>query len=112
MGDADAARLGRRTLVAAVAVVVAIAVGAGALWARRPRLEPIEIAQHTTYIITPTRADGWVDYAEAVDWMRRASLDAGGANAAPPLVRALGPDLLLASADRDLLLQRIGIDAE
>ena len=111
MGDADAATLGRRTLVAAIAVVVAIALGAAALRSLRPRLEPIEIGQQTTYIITPTRADGWVDYAEAVDWMRRASLDAGGANAAASLVRALGPSLLLPSADRDLLLKRIGIDA-
>ena len=109
MGDADAARIGRRALV--VAVVLALALAAGAMWARRPRLEAIEIGQQTTYITSPTRADGWVDYPEAVDWMRRASLDAGGANAAPPLVRALGPNLLLPSADRDTLLKRIGIDA-
>ncbi len=90
MTDGDSAKLARQTTVAAAALVVGVALVAVAVWARRPRLEPIEVSQQTTYIITPTRADGWVDYPEAVDWMRRASLDAGGANAAVTLVRALG----------------------
>src|SRR5204863_142715 len=80
-------------------LVVAVALGSIAIWMRRPRMEPIEVSQQTTYIITPTRADGWVDYPEAVDWMRRASLDAGGANAAVPLVRALGRDVLPLGVD-------------
>ena len=73
MTDRDSAKLARQTTVAAAAFVVGIALVAVAVWARRPRLEPIEVSQQTTYIITPTRADGWVDYPEAVDWMRRAS---------------------------------------
>jgi len=108
MGDADAARLRRQTIVAALAVVLGIAGAGAAVWARRPRSEPIEIGQQTTYITTPTRPDGWVDYAEAVDWMRRASLDAGGTNAAPLLVGAFGPNVLQAGVDRQPLLARIG----
>ena len=82
MTDGDSAKLARQTTVAAAALVVGIALVGGRRVGARPRLEPIEVSQQTTYIITPTRADGWVDYPEAVDWMRRASLDAGGANAA------------------------------
>jgi hypothetical protein len=109
--DADSAKLVRQTTAAAGALVVVIAVAAVAVWARRPRLEPIEVSQQTTYLITPTRADGWVDYPEAVDWMRRASLDAGGANAALPLVRALGRDVLPIGVDRAALLSRLHIEA-
>src|SRR5262245_6477968 len=95
-------------------VIVAAAVGLAVLSAigiatRGPQLEPLEVSQQTTYIITPTRADGWVDYPEAVDWMRRASLDAGGANAAVPLLRALGRDVLPIGVDRGALLQRLGV---
>ena len=108
----DTSKLARRTTIAAVACVVGVAlVVAVAIWARGPRLEPIEVSQQTTYIITPTRADGWVDYPEAVDWMRRASLDAGGANAALPLLRALGRDVLPIGVDRAALLERLGINA-
>ncbi|HEY7371232.1 MAG TPA: hypothetical protein VIF57_03570 [Polyangia bacterium] len=89
MGDADSARLTRQTVAAAVALIAVVAIAGGLLWWRRPRLEPIEVSQQTTYVIQPTRADGWVDYPGAVDWMRRAGLDAGGANAAPALARAL-----------------------
>jgi len=89
MGDADSARLARQTVGAAAGVLAAIAIAGGVLWWRRPRLEPIEVSQQTTYVIQPTRADGWVDYPGAVDWMRRAGLDAGGTNAAPALERAL-----------------------
>ena len=110
MTDGDSAKIARQTTVAAAALVVGIALVAVAVWARRPRLEPIEVSQQTTYIITPTRADGWVDYPEAVDWMRRASLDAGGANAAVTLVRALGRDVLPIGVDRAALLVRLGID--
>lgn len=107
--EADSAKLARQATVAAVVLVVAVAAASVAIWMRRPRLEAIEVSQQTTYIITPTRADGWVDYPEAVDWMRRASLDAGGANAAVPLVRALGRDVLPIGVDRSALLQRLGI---
>ena len=110
MTDGDSAKLARQTTVAAAALVVGVALVAVAVWTRRPRLEPIEVSQQTTYIITPTRADGWVDYPEAVDWMRRASLDAGGANAAVTLVRALGRDVLPIGVDRAALLVRLGID--
>src|SRR5262247_361686 len=94
-------------------VIVAAAVGLAVLSAigiatRGPQLEPLEVSQSTTYIVSPTRADGWVDYPEAVDWMRRASLDAGGANAAQPLVWALGQTVLPAG-DRDKLLAGLGI---
>ena len=37
--------------------------------------------------------------------MRRASLDAGGANAATPLLRALGRDVLPVGVDRDAMLE-------
>ena len=94
MSDADSARLARRTAIAAVACVVGLAVVAVAIWMLRPQLAPIEVSQQTTYIVTPTRPDGWVDYPEAVDWMRRAGLDAGGANAALPLLGALGQSVL------------------
>jgi hypothetical protein len=109
--DADSTKLVRQTTVAAGALVIVIAVAAIAVWTRRPRLEPIEVSQQTTYIVTPTRADGWVDYPEAVDWMRRASLDGGGANAAVLLVRALGRDVLPMGVDRGALLGRLKIDA-
>ena len=105
----DAAKIARRTVTAAVACVVALAAIGAFIWMRRPRLEPVEVSQQTTYIITPTRADGWVDYPEAVDWMRRASLDAGGANAALPLLRALGTDFLPIGVDRGALLVRLGV---
>jgi hypothetical protein len=101
--------MARRTLLAAVLTLVGIALVGVAIWTRRPRLETIEIAQQTTYIVTPTRADGWVDYPTAVDWMRRAGLDAGGANAAGPLVRALGRDVLPIGVDRGALLERMGV---
>ena len=107
--NADSAKIARQAAVAAAAVVVVIALAGVAIWTRRPRLEPIEVSQQTTYIITPTRADGWVDYPEAVDWMRRASLDGGGANAAVPLLRALGRDVLPIGVDRGALLTRLGI---
>jgi hypothetical protein len=108
MSDADSAKLARRTTIAAVACVVGAAVVAVAIWALRPQLAPIEVSQQTTYIVTPTRADGWVDYPEAVDWMRRAGLDAGGANAAPPLLGALGASMLPIGADRAAMLERLG----
>jgi hypothetical protein len=103
--------MARRTILAAVLTVAGVALVAIAVWMQRPRFEPIEIAQQTTYLVTPTRADGWVDYPTAVDWMRRASLDAGGANAAAPLVRALGRDVLPIGVDRDALLARLGVSA-
>src|SRR4051812_22092195 len=60
--DADSAKLVRRTTMAAAGLVVAIVLAAVAVWLRRPRLETIEVSQQTTYLVTPTRADGWVDY--------------------------------------------------
>ncbi len=111
MSDADSAKLARRTTIAAVACVVGLALVAVAIWAQRPQFAPIEVSQQTTYIITPTRSDGWVDYPEAVDWMRRASLDAGGVNAAIPLLQALGRDGLPIGVDRDALLARLSITA-
>ena len=72
MSDADSSKLARRTVVAAVGTVVGLALIGVAIWMERPNTVPIEVSQQTTYIITPTRADGWVDYPEAVDWMRRA----------------------------------------
>src|SRR5688572_22118823 len=109
MSDADSTKLARRTAIAAVACVVGGAVVAVAVWALRPQLASIEVSQQTTYIITPTRSDGWVDYPEAVDWMRRAGLDAGGANAALPLLSALGPSVLPIDADRGAMLERLGV---
>jgi hypothetical protein len=109
MSDAASAKLARRTTWAAVACLVGLGVVAVAVWALRPRLAPIEVSQQTTYIITPTRTDGWVDYPEAVDWMRRAGLDAGGANAALPLLGALGRSVLPIGADRGVMLERLGI---
>ena|SRR5262252_3659375 len=106
--DAEAA-LRRRTWAAAIAVAAGLALVGAAIWALRPRSVPIEVSQQTTYITTPTRADGWVDYLEAVDWMRRASLDAGGTNAAPALLRAYGPGLLPRGVDRAALLARLGV---
>ena len=67
--------MARRTIVAAVLTIAGIVLAGVAVWMQRPRLEPIELSQQTTYIMQPTRADGWVDYAGAVNWMRRASLD-------------------------------------
>jgi len=106
----DASKLAQRTLIAAVATVAGVALLGGAVWMRRPTAVPIEVSQQITYIITPTRADGWVDYPEAVDWMRRASLDGGGANAAVPLLRALGRNVLPAGIDRGAVLKRLGLD--
>ena len=57
--DAETA-LRRRTWVAAGAVAAGVVLAGGAIWTQRPRLEPIEPAQQTTYILTPTRGDGWV----------------------------------------------------
>jgi len=106
----DSAKIGRQTTIAAVIVIAGVALAAVATFRLgRPRLEPIEVSQQTTYIITPTRADGWVDYPEAVDWMRRASLDAGGANASVSLLRALGRDALPVDSDRGALLERLKI---
>jgi len=109
MSDGDSAKIGRQTAIAAFIVGVVVALVGVAMWKNRPRLERIEVSQQTTYIITPTRADGWVDYPEAVDWMRRASLDAGGANATVSLLRALGRDALPAGSDRGALLERLKI---
>jgi hypothetical protein len=107
----DTSKLARRTTIAAVATVVGMALVGVAIWTQRPQLAPIEVSQQTTYIITPTRPDGWVDYPEAVDWMRRASLDAGGANAAIPLLKALGQDVLPVHVDRGAILARLGVTA-
>jgi len=86
--------MARRTILAAVLTIAGVVLGGVVVWMRRPGLEPIEISQQTTYILQPTRGDGWVDYPGAVDWMRRASLDAGGTNAAGPLAQALAPGVL------------------
>ena len=110
MSAPDASKLARRTLSAAIATVAGLALVGVAIWAQRPTTTPIEVSQQTTYIITPTRADGWVDYPEAVDWMRRASMDAGGANAAIALLRAFGRAVLPAGVDRGALLKRLGLD--
>jgi hypothetical protein len=107
----DTSRLARRTTFAAIATAVGTALIGVAIWAQRPRLAPIEVSQQTTYIITPTRPDGWVDYPEAVDWMRRASLDAGGANAALPLLKALGQGVLPVGVNRGAILERLGVKA-
>src|SRR5688572_10739418 len=107
--DAVSSKLARRATIAAVACVVVVVLAAAAVWTQRPKLVPIEVSQQTTYIITPTRADGWVDYPEAVDWMRRASLDAGGVNAAVPLLHALGRDMLPIGVDRGAILARLRI---
>lgn len=106
--DAEVA-LRRQTWLAAIGVAAGVALAGGAIWMQRPRGEPIEIGQQTTYLTSPTRADGWVDYPEAVDWMRRASLDAGGTNAVQPLLRALGSSLLPRGADRAAVLKQLGI---
>jgi hypothetical protein len=105
----DISKLARRTTMAAAVMVAATVLAGAAIWTQRPRLAPIEVSQQTTYIITPTRPDGWVDYPEAVDWMRRASLDAGGANAAIPLLKALGPGVLPLGVDRAAILKRLGV---
>src|SRR4051812_12379290 len=110
MSDTDASKLARRTAVAAVGTVVGLALISVAVWMQRPATVPIEVSQQTTYIITPTRADGWVDYPEAVDWMRRAGMDAGGANAAIALLRALGRDVLPANIDRGAVMKRLGLE--
>jgi hypothetical protein len=110
MSGPDASKLAQRTLIAAVATLGGLALLGAAVWMRRPTAVPIEVSQQITYIITPTRADGWVDYPEAVDWMRRAGLDGGGANAATPLLRALGRDVLPAGIDRGAVLKRLGLD--
>jgi hypothetical protein len=107
----DTSKLARQTTIAAVATVVGLALVGVGIWTQRPQLAPIEVSQQTTYIITPTRPDGWVDYPEAVDWMRRASLDAGGANAAIPLLKALGQGVLPVGVDRGAILKRLGITA-
>jgi hypothetical protein len=107
--DDASSRLARQTRLAAVACVAGMALMGVAIWRQRPQLAPLEVSQQTTYITTPTRADGWVDYPEAVDWMRRASLDAGGANAAIPLLRALGQNVLPAGVDRGAILRRLGV---
>lgn len=110
MSDADSSTLARRTVVAAVGTVVGLALIGVVVWMERPHTVPIEVSQQTTYIITPTRADGWVDYPEAVDWMRRAGMDAGGANAAIALLRALGRDVLPSGVDRGAVLKRLGLE--
>ena len=107
----DTSKLAGRTAIAAVATVVGLALAGVGIWTQRPQLAPVEVSQQTTYIITPTRPDGWVDYPEAVDWMRRASLDAGGANAAIPLLKALGQAVLPVGVDRGEILKRLGITA-
>src|SRR5262245_60702630 len=106
--DAEAA-LRRRTWVAAIATAGGLVLAGGAIWMQRPRLEPIEIAQQTTYILPPPRGGRWVDYAEQMDWMRRASLDAGGKNAAQPLLRGLGTSALAPGADRAAVLKQLGV---
>src|SRR6266496_2342699 len=91
MRGGDSARLARRTAVAGAAVLIGIGVAGWVAWQLRPRLELLEISRETSYLLQPTGPEGWIDYAAAVDWKRRASLDGGGANAAEPLMRALGP---------------------
>src|SRR3954470_10216988 len=107
----DISKLARQTTVAAVVTAIGLVIVGIAIGTQRPKVAPIEVSQQTTYIITPTRADGWVDYPEAVDWMRRASLDAGGANAALPLLKALGRDVLPVGVDRGAILARLGVTA-
>jgi hypothetical protein len=104
--------MARRTILAAVLTIVGMALVVFVAARQRQRPTPVEISQQTTYITTPLRADGWVDYPEAIDWMRRASLDAGGTNGAEPLVRALGVEVLASGADRDAILRRLGISNE
>jgi hypothetical protein len=104
--------LGRARRIVVVVVSVIVLLAAGRFFAlRNPKTAEISVSQQTTYLTTPTRADGWVDYPEAVDWMRRAALGVDGKNAAAPLVHALGSTLLPTGVDKDKLLQQLGVPA-
>ena len=114
VGSDDRRRFGedsRQTTVAAAALVVGVSAGGGG------RLG----APAAAGAYRGVGADDLHHHAdarrrlgrppEAVDWMRRASLDAGGANAAVMLVRALGRDVLPSGVDwASALFVRLGID--
>jgi len=91
MSSGGSDRLALRTAVAGAAVLFGVGVADWVIWRSGPRPEVLELSPQTSYLQQPTSPEGWIDYAGAVDWMRRASLDGGGANAAEPLMRALGP---------------------
>ena len=101
--------LGRARRIVLVVVSVIVLLVAGRFFALRPKMAEIAVSQQTTYLTTPTRADGWVDYPEAVDWMRRAALGVDGKNAAAPLVHAMGSTLLPTGVDKGKLLQQLGV---
>ena len=108
MSEGTPAGRARRIGVFVVSGIILLAAGRF-IALRSPRLAEISVSQQTTYLTTPTRADGWVDYPEAVDWMRRAALGVDGANAAAPLVHALGSGLLPTGVDKAKLLQQLGV---
>lgn len=108
MSEGTPAGRARRIGVFVVSAIILLAAGRF-IALRSPRPAEISVSQQTTYLTTPTRADGWVDYPEAVDWMRRAALGVDGANAAAPLVHALGSSLLPGGVDRAKLRQQLGV---
>ena len=91
LNDAGAATLARRTWLAAVACIVDARgdrrghLDADGRGSSRSRCH----SRRRTSSRRRARTAGSTS-REAVDWMRRASLDAGGANAALPLLKALG----------------------
>lgn len=69
----------------------------------------IRVSRETTFLVTPLRADGTVDYAAAWNARHGRGVTPDN-NAAVPLIRALGPRALLAGS-RAEILKRLGMPA-
>ena len=78
------------------------------VWAYWPADNRITISPETTYVTGPVRPDGTINYVAALDRMCSEGVTPEN-NAAPLLLRALGPDMLDETVRR-LILDRLDID--
>jgi hypothetical protein len=74
-----------------------------------PRKVQITVSRETTFLLGPLNADGTVNYVAATNELRGKDVTAEN-NAAIPLIRAIGPDML-AEPIRAQTLRRLGIQS-
>ena len=101
-----------RRLFAAIVLTVGVLTLSESLHAAPPATQPVKpkftIGKDTTFIVTPLRPDGTVDYVEAID--RRSAADiAPGQNAYAVLIR-LADLSSLDEAERRTILAKLGVE--
>ena len=102
--DEKRQKWGKRIILLVIGLVFAAAVVCN-YW---PVHSKITISRETTYVLGPVNPDGTVNYVAALDERLSEGVTPEN-NAAPLLIRALGPDFL-ADSVRDKQLELLGID--